>query len=766
MRSVVGGIVVALGLLWAPPALAAFPGANGLLAVQPQSGDGVVLVTANGRILRRICTARKRCGTPRRPRWSPDGRAIVFAGPKIRIVYADGSCMNCQFGAAPNPAFEAGGTVISFIQRGRVTVDGIDTLRKQPPGVGGVTDAVWSATGELAVVRHGALRAGRPGKLHEIGLGTQPSWSPSGDRIVAVRRGWVVIVRVRDHHGQRLARGSAPAFSPDGRWVAFVAPNHRLTLVAARGGRSRPVGHIRAVSVDWQPEPRGANPGCAAPPGSKVIASDNDVVVTQDGRVPPYAFKFPGPVAAMGCLRSNGRERLLAHFLNSIDGASWVSSVVLAEPYAALVENSVDIHYGGSSSEVHVFDLRTGQQRKDLGGERATCAGPLCATLVAVVVGSDGVSAARSQAVAPLGSLSRPFEMDACAPGSTLCVAADEFDALVTSNDPSAGAGSWSSGEIAPPPSPLYAVACPDRSWCVGARGDIYTSSDPAGGASTWQPTPLSASAFLADGISCPTTTQCVVASLTGTIAASTNPTGGTAAWTVRQIDPGHALDGVVCSAEPRCFTTDNAGTVFTSADPTGAWTTSSATPPFASGACPTSSLCVTVGIGDIATTTAPDAAVWTRQSIPDSLLSVSCPSSSLCVAVGMQGALYTSTDPASGTWSHASIDNGLRLTSVSCASASLCVATDANGHVVTSANPAGGASAWTPTLLEGDPCTDGHPCSIESIEASDKKGVHTVDSTKLPGSGPFLTGLTLTGDTVSWSHDGSPRSAALTPPS
>jgi hypothetical protein len=98
-------VTVVLGL--ASLALAAFPGANGLLAVQPQAGGGIVLVGANGRGARRICVAKARCGTPVWPRWSPDGRALVFDGPGIRIVYPDGSCLNCQFGAAPNPAFGA-----------------------------------------------------------------------------------------------------------------------------------------------------------------------------------------------------------------------------------------------------------------------------------------------------------------------------------------------------------------------------------------------------------------------------------------------------------------------------------------------------------------------------------------------------------------------------------------------------------------------------------------------------------------------------------
>jgi hypothetical protein len=271
----------------------------------------------------------------------------------------------------------------------------------------------------------------------------------------------------------------------------------------------------------------------------------------------------------------------------------------------------------------------------------------------------------------------------------------------------------------------------------------------------------------VANRIACPTLTLCVVTRLDGTIATSSDPTGGTAAWPVTMIDANHSLNGVFCSTEPRCFMTDSANIVFTSSDPTGgrgAWTRSTATPAFQGGACAGSSLCVSAGFGEIASTTAPDAGVWTLRPIPDNLVSVSCPSGSECFAVGARGALYVSTDPASDTWSHATIDSGFDLTSISCPSTSLCMATDANGHVLASTNPSADPSAWTPTLLDGDPCTDGHDCSVESIEASDANGVHAVDSSKIPGAGPFLTGLSLTGDTLSWSDSGSPRSVILTP--
>jgi hypothetical protein len=331
---------------------AAFPGRDGLLAVQPQTGGGIVLVGANGRGERRICVAEPLCGTPRRPRWSGDGRALVFAGLGIRIVYPDGSCLNCQFGVATNPAFESSGTAVSFIENGSVAVDGIDGIHEgsRPPGA--ATDAVWSAEGRLAAVRAGAVWAGLPGRLRRIGVATEPSWSPSGTEIAAQQRGWVVIMRVGDHRVRRLVRGSAPAFSPDGRWIAFVAPDHRLMIVRTAGAHPAPthVGNIRAVSVDWQPQPYRTDPGCRVPPGSRILASSRAAIVTGDGL--PAFHASPGhlsspPLAYMGCLRVSGRERLLERFnSNTVDGADFIASAVVAAPFAALVLDYVDPHYG------------------------------------------------------------------------------------------------------------------------------------------------------------------------------------------------------------------------------------------------------------------------------------------------------------------------------------------------------------------------------------------------------------------------------------
>ena len=725
------------------------------------------------------------------PRWSPDGRALVVSGAQISIVYPDGSCLDCvlddgigvpNYSPSPSPGFAPSGTLIasfapsgtriSFIQGGRVTLDGIDGIRKPGPRIGGATDAVWAADGELAVVRGGAIWAGRPGRLRKVAPGSQPAWSPRGDLIAAVRRGWVVIMRPRDGHVRRLARGGAPAFSPDGRWIAFVGPHHRLMIIANRVGHPvpRPVGNIRATSVDWQPRVRRPNSACAAPPGSKVLASTPAAVVTGDDM--PDSEAVFGSAAYMGCLRADGRERLLERFTgNNIDGAYSVNRAVLAPPSAALIKDYIDVHYGGETSAVQVFDLRTGLENPKLGGETVGCDGRApCPVFDQVVLGSDGVSAAHTWEVDPVGFQSVPFVGVACAPATTLCVAQDTSGPgrLFTSTDPASGAQSWTSGALPPPAiaSPGE-LACPSRSLCVAASNGIFTSSNPSAGASTWTlAAPLSQAAG-ADSVACPSTSLCVVSLNTGSVATSTSPAGGASAWSTAKIDSAAALNAVFCSMAPQCFISDSSSHVFASTNPAGgagAWSQSATTPAFSSGSCPTPNLCVSVRHQQVAITTDPSAGTWKTQSVADDLSSVSCPSASLCLAVGYAGALYISTDPASGTWSKATIDNRRPLNWIDCPSASLCLVADQNGHVVSSTDPTGGPSAWTPVLLDGDPCNDTTPCSVEKIQASDGTGLHTVDSGKFQGSGPALTGLALAGDTLSWTHGAAPRQITLTP--
>ena len=75
--------------------------------------------------------------------------------------------------------------------------------------------------------------------------------------------------------------------------------------------------------------------------------------------------------------------------------------------------------------------------------------------------------------------------------------------------------------------------------------------------------------------------------------------------------------------------------------------------------------------------------------------------------------------------------------------------------------NPTGGASAWSSFLVAALPCDPSTPCRAEALQALDDHGVKTLD-TAPQGTGTVISDPTLSGDTVSWTDGGAPRSAAL----
>jgi hypothetical protein len=156
--------------------------------------------------------------------------------------------------------------------------------------------------------------------------------------------------------------------------------------------------------------------------------------------------------------------------------------------------------------------------------------------------------------------------------------------------------------------------------------------------------------------------------------------------------------------------------------------------------------------------------------AVGEALNQVACaPASTTRMIVDNRGSLgdagELSTDPAGGLRAPVTLDTLGTAYSIACPSVSLCVAGDSTGHILTATDPAGGPAAWSSTFVDGDPCTAVSPCSIEEILASSGHGVHQLNSLKAPGNGPFLTGLALTGDTLTWSHDRTPESAVLSPP-
>jgi hypothetical protein len=149
-----------------------------------------------------------------------------------------------------------------------------------------------------------------------------------------------------------------------------VGAHHRLFVIALGGGAPRAVGHIRAARVDWQPVTGKPSPSpCQAPAGSRVLAATPNAILTID----VSQALFGGLLSVLGCLTSDGRERLLENLSSSYNGGDpEIGSVALAGDYVALVNEYRDLHYGGARNALAAFDLRSGASISS-GDVRADC---------------------------------------------------------------------------------------------------------------------------------------------------------------------------------------------------------------------------------------------------------------------------------------------------------------------------------------------------------------------------------------------------------
>ncbi|HVV67164.1 MAG TPA: hypothetical protein VHB72_03810, partial [Candidatus Saccharimonadales bacterium] len=286
----------------------------------------------------------------------------------------------------------------------------------------------------------------------------------------------------------------------------------------------------------------------------------------------------------------------------------------------------------------------------------------------------------------------------------------------------------------------LEGAACPSSSFCVlgDNSGHVLTSTDPA--AESWS-APAATGGIFTD-LSCPSASFCAGVG-GGRVNISTNPSGGSAAWTATEIDPSYPeLSGISCASSSLCVAVDLAGHILTSTDPSGgagAW--NMAGPISGIGrlygvSCPTESFCAAVGLnGAVLTSTNPSggAGVWmatAAEPAEGSLFGIDCVSASFCAAAGDNGAIVTSTNPMGGSaaWSvaHIGTDESLggALGRISCPSASFCGTGSFGGYAATSFNPTGGAGAWTVTDADNGWAIMGLACPSASLcIAGDSRG-------------------------------------------
>ena len=234
--------------------------------------------------------------------WSPDGRKIAVAGPGqgiigFYVVNADGSGRRLMSRYGDGPAWSPDGRRIAFAGRWGIWVMNADgsgsrELTTQDPGRGHGARLYWSPDGRKLAFLSGAhcdfchhlyvmnadgsdLKDLTPsvGGGPDRGV-ANPAWSPDGRAIAFVRRDhWPVggftdavhVVRSDGSGRRRLtwapADYFAPAWSPDGRKLAFVSDrggNTEVYVMNADGSKPRNLTRHPRYDGDpvWSPDGR------------------------------------------------------------------------------------------------------------------------------------------------------------------------------------------------------------------------------------------------------------------------------------------------------------------------------------------------------------------------------------------------------------------------------------------------------------------------------------------------------------------------------
>ena len=334
----------------------------------------------------------------------------------------------------------------------------------------------------------------------------------------------------------------------------------------------------------------------------------------------------------------------------------------------------------------------------------------------------------------PAGVDAAPIDSVSC-PSLGLCVAVDRAGNVLWSANPTGGARAWFAAPVVGA-NELTSVSCPATTLCVAvdAAGDVVTSENPTGGAAAWAVSKIDSSAtsnntdnagsVLLRGVSCPSTSLCVAVDAAGNVLSSTNPAGGSTAWTITHADTNRSygcgggglacqppLVGISCPSTALCVAVDFSGNLLTTHTPTapGAWSSVSAhggAPGSLWGiSCPAVGFCATVdGNGGQVITFNPAApGLRLSRSLPANAYGIWCQSASLCQASaqprGGLSSVLGSYNPAAGTpaWTSSPLGG---VNAVACPSAFVCIAGDDQGEIVAGETTRGLAGLLRNTVL------------------------------------------------------------------
>jgi Tol biopolymer transport system component len=301
--SVVLGLIVAAFIV-ASPAYATYPGHNGRIAFQADTGGGYQLYTVrpNGHDLFQVTHVA--AGEATTPDWSPDGHWIAFSLNEctVAMIHPDGTGRRVVPSQTPggcetDPAFTPDGHHLVFERFDPATDDDAiwimglngEGRRRLGTGPGGAATPEVSPDGQTVTF----LSFPPPGDLGAIfaigihggpvrqvtptlnGITFKHDWAPDGSRLVMSDNAdnpdlTVNVVTIRpDGTGLKYLtdnqtpdqRALAQSYSPNGKWIVFrqESGDQSAMMVMRTDGQGMhailPFSDFRPRSMDWGPVP-------------------------------------------------------------------------------------------------------------------------------------------------------------------------------------------------------------------------------------------------------------------------------------------------------------------------------------------------------------------------------------------------------------------------------------------------------------------------------------------------------------------------------
>lgn len=679
-----------------------------------------------------------------RPAFSPDGRAIAFADDlcrgafcrRLALVGADGTgetMLPALTADDAQPAFLASGGLVFAGRATRGATQNLFTVERDGSRLMRLTSAGGAepapcADGAIVYVFHSELwlmsADHRVSRRLTFRGGARPECAPDGRTIAFLRHGDVYLIP-RTGTGLRRVTFSGgvsgpPAFSPDGRLLAFAAQhraskvwpphgsgefeNAYLQVVDLRGRPARkPVllgtsgadqdtfGYGTSVGgIDWQP--LGGRAGHAVRASSALPATGPPApirpVVSKVALVWPGATHADAAVPLRGALAWSAARKLNLPGTLPMLTVACPSATQCTTVDSARDAITFDPRRSGVSTTIPVPGSGVG-----VGVVSLAC--PTAGQCTAVEVGGSpyaghAVTFDPATGVELGPAVALPGYGQVACPSATQCTVADEIGRDVVTFEPRSGA---SFTQIVPTTAgyDLRGLSCASSTLCVvtDIGHDVYTVDPRAPGVLARFVLP---GAAFADGIACPSATQCTAltdAASSRYARVTTFDPRSPQRHSVLRLSFDTFAAAVACPTTTRCVAASATGETFSFNPRTGRRGASrrlhqslDIRDPIA---CPTAEQCTVAGTG--AVTFDPRASrgpLRVRRDPVARLVGVACPVMQRCTAVARGGLEVTFAPHRPSAATFATIDPGGGLTAVACPNARQCTAVDARGRELT----------------------------------------------------------------------------------